>query len=229
MQKILYMDKLYIGHRKRLKERFLKAPNSLQKYELLEMMLFWSAPRRDVKDLAKSILAEFGCFNNLLNVSKERLDEIPGLGDAFYSNLQLIKVILSTVLSEEIEDKPLLGSWNALINYLQFTQGSLATEQLRILFLNSKNILIADELQETGTVDQTPVYPREVIKRCLLHEASAIIIVHNHPSGVTTPSRMDIELTKRIIEACKAVNVSVHDHIIVSKSDFYSFKNHMLI
>ena len=217
------------GHRQRLKERFIKSPSSLHDYEILEMVLFWSIPRKDVKELAKNLLKEFGDISNIVNATHAKLLSIQGVTESVYVNMRLLKEILSRSLQNSVMGKNILSSWNALIEYLQGSQGNMPTEQFRILFLNKKNILIADELQETGTIDQTPVYPREVVKRALFHEASAIILVHNHPSGNPTPSKEDISLTRNIVNACKTMEVLVHDHVIICKHDFYSFKSNQLL
>ena len=218
-----------VGHRQRLKERFIKSPASVHDYEILEMVLFFSIPRRDVKVLAKILLKEFGDISCILNATHDKLLSIEGVTESVYTNIRLIKEILSRSLKHNISNKNILSSWNALIEYLQASQGNMPTEQFRILFLNKKNILIADELQETGTIDQTPVYPREVVKRALFHEATAIILVHNHPSGNPKPSPEDIALTGQISNACQTIGVLVHDHVIICKNDFYSFKSNMLL
>ena len=218
-----------IGHRQRLKERFIKSPSSLHDYEILEMVLFWSIPRKDVKYLAKTLLKEFGDISSIINATHDKLLSIAGVTESVYINIRLLKELLSRSLKNIITDKNILSSWNALIEYLQGSQGNMSTEQFRILFLNKKNILIADELQEAGTIDQTPAYPREVVKRALFHEASAIILVHNHPSGNPKPSSEDIILTGDIANACKTIGVLVHDHVIICKNDFYSFKSNLLL
>ena len=144
-------------------------------------------------------------------------------------NLKIIKELINRVLANQVLKQNVIGSWSALLEYLKFNMSNLRLEQFRVLFLNKKNILIADEIMATGTIDQTPVYPREIIKRILTHEAGAIILVHNHPSGNTKPSNSDIDLTTQIVNACKTVNVSVHDHVIIGKGEFYSFKTNMLL
>ncbi|MFK7967873.1 MAG: RadC family protein [Rickettsiaceae bacterium] len=144
-------------------------------------------------------------------------------------NLKIIKELINRVLANQVLKQNVIGSWSALLEYLKFNMSNLRLEQFRVLFLNKKNILIADEIMATGTIDQTPVYPREIIKRILIHEAGAIILVHNHPSGNTKPSNSDIDLTTQIVNACKTVNVSVHDHVIIGKGEFYSFKTNMLL
>ena len=218
----------FYGHRKRLKEKFLKTTSgNFADYELLELVLFWSVPRRDVKPLAKELLRQFGSLAGIIYADKDKLFKI--ISTSMYVNLKIIKEVIYHVLQHDVINKNVLSSWNALIDYLKTTMGYIKTEQLRILFLNNKNILIADELQSSGTVDQTSVYPREVVKKALFYEASALILVHNHPSGNPTPSKSDIELTQQIILACKTVNVTIHDHVIICKSKFFSFKSNLLI
>ena len=220
----------YVGHRKRQKDKFLKNPaSSFSDYELIELMLFSSIPRKDVKPLAKELLSKFGNLNNLVNTSREKLSEVKGTNQNFFISLQIIKELMNRVLMNQVINTNVIGSWGALLEYFKFNMGNLQIEQFRVLFLNKKNSLIADEIMATGTIDQTPVYPREIIKRILAHEAAAIILVHNHPSGSAKPSSSDIELTAQIVNACKAVHVSVHDHVIIGKSEYYSFKTNMLL
>ncbi len=193
------------------------------------MVLFFSNPRKDVKPLAKTLLKEFGSIAGVINATQDQLLSIEGVTGSTHINFVLLKEVVSRILQHDVVKKNVLSSWNALLDYLKVTMGHAKTEQFRILFLNKKNIIIADELQTLGTIDQTPVYPREVVKRVLFHEASAIILVHNHPSGNPTPSKADINLTSAIIKACSAVGVSVHDHVIVCSNEFYSFKSNLLI
>jgi DNA repair protein RadC len=220
----------YVGHRKRQKDKFLKnPPSTFDDYELLELMLFQVIPRRDVKPLAKELLHKFGNFNNLINLNKEKLSEINGTNENIFLNFQIIKEILNRILAGKVLQQNVISSWGALLEYLKFNMSNLHIEQFRVLFLNKKNILIADEVMATGTIDQTPVYPREIVKRALAHEAGAIILVHNHPSGSPNPSNSDIDLTTHIVNACKTVNVNVHDHVIIGKGEYYSFKTNMLL
>lgn len=220
----------YYGHRRRLKDKFLNSPKgSFTELELLEMFLFWSIPRRDVKPIAKNLINHFGSLSGIMNATQEKLKSIENITQNTYLNIILLKEIIDKILQGNVIKTNILSSWSALIDYLKVSMGKLKTEEFRILFLNKKNILIADELQPYGTVDQTPVYPREIIKRALFHEASALILVHNHPSGNNTPSKADILITKKIIEACKTVNINVHDHIIVTNNSTYSFKSNLLI
>lgn len=211
----------YVGHRKHQKDKFLKnPPHSFSDYELIELMLFQSIPRKDVKPLAKELLNKFGNLNNLINTSRKKLSEVKGITQNFFISLQIIKELMKRVLITQVMNQNVIGSWGALLEYLKFNMGNLQVEQFRVLFLNKKNSLMADKIMATGTIDQTPVYPREIIKRILVHEAGAIILVHNHPSGSAKPSSSDIELTAQIVNACMVVNVSVHDHVIIGKLQF---------
>ncbi len=220
----------YVGHRKRQKEKFLNNSScSFSDYELIELMLFQLIPRKDVKPLAKELLNKCGNLNNLINSNQENLAEVKGFTQSVFMNLKIIKEIINRVLAHQVLNQNVIGSWSALLEYLKFNMSNLRIEQFRVLFLNKKNILIADEIMANGTIDQTPVYPREIIKRILLHEAGSIILVHNHPSGNAKPSNADIDLTTQIINACKTVNVSVHDHVIIGKGEYYSFKTNMLL
>jgi DNA repair protein RadC len=220
----------YSGHRIRIKERFLKSQKgSFSELELLEMMLFWSIPRKDVKPTAKLLMSSFGSIAGIVNAGYDKLSSHKDIAKNTIINMILIKEVLDRILQREIMQKNILSSWSSLIDYLKVSMGSSKTEEFRILFLNKKIILIADEIQPYGTVDQTPIYPREVVKRALFHEASALILVHNHPSGNPDPSSADINVTKQIIEACRTVNISIHDHIIVTSSEIYSFKSNLLL
>jgi DNA repair protein RadC len=219
----------FLGHRSRLKERFMISQNNIPDYEILEMVLFWSIPRKDVKDLAKTLLKEFGNISNIVHAAEDKLLSIEGVTNAVYTNFRLLKEILLRCMQSSILNKNIIASWDALVEYLRVTQGNIKTEQFRVLYLNLKNILIADELQEVGTVDQTAAYPREILKRALFHEAVAIILVHNHPSGNPEPSKADILLTKEIETGCKALSINLYDHVIVSTDNIYSFKSNCLL
>ena len=220
----------YVGHRRRLKDKFLKhPPASVSDYELLELILFQAIPRRDVKPLAKRLLKIFGNFSNLVHADRDKLLLVDEVTESVFLQFGIVREILRRTLFDEIIDKNVISSWGSLLEYLHFNMGFLKVEQFRVLFLNKKNALIADEIMATGTIDQTPVYPREIVKKSLFHEAGAIILVHNHPSGNTTPSTADIDLTTQIVNACKTVNVAVHDHVIIGGGDYYSFKSNMLL
>ncbi|MDW8125056.1 MAG: DNA repair protein RadC [Geminicoccaceae bacterium] len=233
----------YHGHRERLRQRFLGVgPEALADYELLELLLFFSVYRRDTKPLAKEMLARFGSLGGVLAADPARYAEcfglapLPGGADPERARqreddlrftqvlLKAIHALFLRVLKEEIRERPIIGSWNALLDYLKTALAHETSEQFRILFLDKKNILIRDEVQSRGTVDHTPLYPREVVKRALELGACAIIMVHNHPSGDPTPSKPDIEMTRAVVQALAAVGVVVHDHVIVGKNRFSSFR-----
>jgi len=218
------------GHRKRLRERFQNGgADALPDYELLEMILFRAFPRIDTKPLAKRLLAKFGSFADVVSAPAERLKEVDGIGDRAIDELKLIKAAAERLTKGEIKARSALTSWSGVIDYLRLAQGFETREQFRILFLDKKNQLIADEVQGKGTVDHTPVYVREVVKRALELSATAIILVHNHPSGDPTPSRADIDMTKQIIEASRPLGVTVHDHVIVGRNGHASLKALRLI
>src|SRR5262249_39796711 len=204
------------GHRQRLKERFAASgPEGLPDYELLELLLFSAIPRRDTKPIAKRLLERFGSFAEVVNAPAERLKEVDGVGDGAGLQLKLARAAALRLMRTAILQRPVLSTWTAVIDYCRAAMAYEAREQFRILFLDKKNRLVADEVQQTGTVDHTPVYVREVVKRALELSASALILVHNHPSGDPTPSRADIDMTKLIVEAAKPLGIAIHDHIIV--------------
>ncbi len=219
----------YIGHRKRLQQKFLKSSSSVADYELLELILFWSIPRKDIKPLAKQLLNQFGSLNNIINTNPEKILNIIAVNKNVANNFAVLRELIRRILQNKVIKENVISSWNALVDYLKVSMGNMNVEQFRILFLNKKNILLADELQSSGTVDQTSVYPREIVKRVLFYEATAIILVHNHPSGDPTPSKSDIDLTKQIADACAVINVIIHDHVIISSTKFYSFKSNLLL
>ena len=220
----------YLGHRERLRRRFRDAgADALPDYELLELILFRAVPRRDTKPLAKAILAQFGTFAEALNAPEERLKEVPGLGEAAITEIKLVRAAALRLVRGEVLERPVLASWSQMLDYCRASMGFEAKEQFRILFLDKRNQLIADEKQQTGTVDHTPVYPREVVKRALELSATALILVHNHPSGDPTPSRADIQMTQSIVEIAKPLGIEVHDHIIVGKEGYASLKGLKLI
>ena len=215
----------YHGHRERLRERFYSAgPEALSDYELLEMALFPALPRRDTKPLAKALLKEFGSFAEVVHAPVARLREVDGIGEASIHQIKLLAAAASRVAKGEIRRKIALSSWNDVIDYCRTGMAFSDKEQFRLLFLDKRNQLIADEIQQTGTIDHTPVYPREVIKRALELSATALILVHNHPSGDPTPSQADIQITKAIVQIATPLGISVHDHIIVGKNGHASLK-----
>ena len=219
----------YHGHRERLRQRFLKAPDSLADYEVLEMLLFNAIPQRDTKPLAKELIAKFGGLSEVLNAEEARLREIKGVKDRAVVELRLAREAGLRLSQSNMKKKDVIGSWAALLDYCAKAMAHNPVEQFRILFLDRKNHLIADEVQQKGTVDHTPVYPREVVKRALDLNASALILVHNHPSGDPTPSNADIEMTKRIVETAKPLGTEVHDHLVVGKGRHASFRSLGLI
>jgi DNA repair protein RadC len=220
----------YLGHRERLRARFRQAgPDALSDYELLELVLFRAIPQRDVKPLAKSLVAKFGSFAEVISAPAARLGEIKGLGEASITDLKIVQAAASRLARGELRRRPILSSWSSVLDYCRTTMAFADKEQFRILFLDKRNQLIADEVQQTGTVDHTPVYPREVVKRALELSATALILVHNHPSGDPTPSRADIQMTQSIVEVAAPLGISVHDHIIVAKDGHASFKGLKLI
>ena len=220
----------YLGHRERLRRRFRDAgADALPDYELLELILFRAVPRRDTKPLAKAILAQFGTFAEALNAPEERLKEVPGLGEAAITEIKLVRAAVLRLARGEVLERPVLASWSQVLDYCRASMGFEAKEQFRILFLDKRNQIIADEVQQKGTVDHTPVYVREVVKRALELSATAIVLVHNHPSGDPTPSRADIEMTKQIVSSAKNLGIVVHDHIIVGKQGHASFRGLGLI
>lgn len=213
-------------HRKRLRERFLSGgARALPDYELLELVLFRAIPRRDVKPLAHQLLDLFGDFNGVLSAPRDRLAAIPGVGEAVICEIKIIEAAAHRLSRARIMGRQVLSSWNALLDYCHTTMAHRETEQFRIFFLDRKNALIADEEQARGTVDHVPVYPREVVKRALQLNASALILVHNHPSGDPTPSQSDIAMTQQIYAASETMGITLHDHIIIGKSCELSFRS----
>ncbi len=215
----------YLGHRERLRERFRKGgADALAEYELIELILFRAMPRRDVKPLAKNLLARFGCFAGAVSARPERLREIEGLGEAAIVELKIVEAAAKRLAKSAIENRLSLSSFSAVVDYCRTAMAFLDHEEFRVLFLDKKNHLIADEVQGVGTVDHAPVYPREIMRRALELSASAIILVHNHPSGDPQPSAEDIHLTQQIVAVGKPLNVAVHDHLIIGKHGHVSLK-----
>jgi DNA repair protein RadC len=220
----------YHGHRERLRGRFREAgPEALSDYELLELLLFRAQPRRDVKPLAKTLLETFGSFAEVISAPEKRLAEVKGLGQAGIAELKIVQAAASRFLRGAVKKRPALSSSASVLDYCRSAQAFAEREEFRILFLDKRNQLIADEVQQTGTVDHTPVYPREVVKRALELSATAIILVHNHPSGDPTPSHADIQMTKQIVAVAGPLGISVHDHLIVGKDGHASLKGLRLI
>ncbi len=213
------------GHRDRLRDRFAQAGEAaLADYELLELVLFRTIPRRDVKPLAKTLLARFGSLSQVLNAPPHLLAEVDGMGRSTALDFRILTALQQRTLRQEFRGRDLLSSWAALLDYCRAAMAHETREQFRILFLDKKNALIADEVQQTGTIDHTPVYPREVVRRALELSATALILVHNHPSGDPAPSRADIDMTKTIAATAKPLGIALHDHLIIGRSGHTSFK-----
>jgi DNA repair protein RadC len=193
-------------------------------YELLELVLFRAIPRQDVKPLARLLLDTFGDFNRVISASPARLSAVKGIGDAVIQELKIIEASAQRLMRAKVINRPVLSSWDALVDYCHTAMSHRETEQFRILFLDRKNVLIADEEQAKGTVDHVPVYPREVVKRALELNASALILVHNHPSGDPTPSDADITMTAQVQDAAQVLGITLHDHLIIGKSRELSFR-----
>jgi DNA repair protein RadC len=212
-------------HRKRLRERFMAGGAlAIPDYELLELVLFRAIPRQDVKPLARLLIDTFGDFNRVLSANPTQLTQVDGVGDAVVVELKLVEAAAHRLSRAKVMQRDVVSSWDALLDYCHTTMAHRDTEQFRILFLDTKNVLIADEEQAQGTLDHVPVYPREIVKRALELNAAALILVHNHPSGDPTPSPADIEMTRKIDLATNALGVTVHDHLIIGKSCELSFR-----
>ncbi len=215
----------YTNHRQRLRARFMRAgANALADYEMLELVLFRAIPRRDVKPIAKRLLAEFGDFNRVISAPAARLAKVPGVGTAAVQELKIVEAAAQMLGQARVLGQNAITSWSSLMEYCKTVMAHRETEQFRVLYLDRKNTLIADEPQAVGTVDHVPVYPREVVKRALELNASSLILVHNHPSGSPDPSDEDIIMTNRMVDAAKALGMAVHDHIIIGKEQDASFK-----
>ncbi|MEO1039249.1 MAG: DNA repair protein RadC [Pseudomonadota bacterium] len=215
----------YVGHRDRLRARFSEAGGeALADYELLELFLFRSIPRRDVKPLAKALIARFGDLGRVVSAHLDQLTEIDGVSEKTALDLKLLHAASVRVAKEQLTGRAVISSWSALLDYVRTALQHASTEEFRVLFLDKKNRLIGDEFQARGTVDHAPVYPREIVKRALALDASALILVHNHPSGDPTPSQADILMTQRIAEAARPFDIVVHDHLIVARDKTASFK-----
>jgi DNA repair protein RadC len=215
----------YHGHRERLRGRFREAGgDAISDYELLELVLFRALPRRDVKPLAKSLIVRFGSFGEVIAAPWLRLAEVDGLGDAAITELKVVEAAAQRLARGEVRRRPVLSSWTTVLDYCRTMMAFAEREQFRILFLDKRNQLIADEVQQVGTVDHTPAYPREVVKRALELSATAVVLVHNHPSGDPTPSRADVEITRQIAYIAKSLGIAVHDHVIVGRNGHTSLK-----
>lgn len=212
-------------HRKRLRARFMEGgAAAMPEYELLELVLFRAIPRQDVKPLARRLLDTFGDFNRVITAPVARLMALHGVGEAVVQELKIVEAAAQRMARARVMQRPILSSWDALLDYCHTAMAHRETEQFRILFLDRKNVLIADEEQARGTVDHVPVYPREVVKRALELNASALILVHNHPSGDPTPSDADVAMTHQIQTAAEALGITLHDHLIIGKERELSFR-----
>ncbi len=214
------------GHRMRLRARFAKGGSeAMPDYELLEMTLFAALPRRDTKPLAKALLARFGSFAEVIAAPRARLLEVKGVGDSVVHHLKIVEAAAQRLAKSRVIGRPALSSWAALLDYCTAAMARAQTEEFRVLFLDRRNVLVADEVQNRGTIDHTPVYPREIIKRALELGASSLILVHNHPSGDPTPSKTDITMTREIAGAARALSIAVHDHLVIGRGGHASFKS----
>lgn len=219
-----------LGHRKRLRERFLKdLGSSMADYELLELILTQAIPRGDVKPLAKRLIKEFGSYANVLSAPPASLIKIEGIGEAAIAAIKLSQQSALRLLKQEAFAGHILDNWEKLLDYIQASMSREKVEQLRVLYLNQKNHLLADEIQNIGTVNHTPFYPREIIRQALNISAIAIIIIHNHPSGDPTPSADDITMTRELRDAGRTMGITLHDHIIVGNDGYVSFRNQNLL
>jgi DNA repair protein RadC len=213
------------GHRERLRVRFLAGgAEPLPDYELLELVLFRSLPRRDVKPIAKRLISRFGSFAEVIGAPLERLREIDGVGDSTALDLKIIGAAGQRIARGGVAKRQILGSWSSVIEYCRASMAFAEREEFRILFLDKRNQLIADEVQQRGTVDHTPVYPREIVRRALELSATALILVHNHPSGDPSPSQADIRMTLEIQQIARPLGISIHDHVIVGRNGHASLK-----
>lgn len=212
-------------HRQRLRERFARGGESaVEDYELFELVLFRAIPRQDVKPLARKLLDTFGDFNGAVSAPRESLARVKGVGEAVITELKVVEAAAHRLAQTRVIDRQAISGWDALVNYCRTVMAHRETEQFRILFLDRKNVLIADEAQARGTVDHVPVYPREVVKRALELNASALILVHNHPSGDPAPSDTDIAVTRQIQEAAEVLSITLHDHLVVGVTGEFSFR-----
>jgi DNA repair protein RadC len=220
----------HLGHRDRLRARFAEARGEgMADYEFLELLLFRSIPRRDVKPIAKRLIKRFGSFAEVLAAPPHLLTDIEGVGESVALDLKIVEASAKRLARGAVAKRPVLSSWSSVLEYCRTAMAFSDREEFRLLFLDKRNALIADELQQRGTVDHTPVYPREVVKRALDLAATAVILVHNHPSGDPTPSSADISMTRQIIDVAKPLGIAVHDHIIVGREGHASMKGLRLI
>ena len=216
----------FLGHRERLRERFMTGgAGALADYELLELLLAFVIPRQDTKPLAKRLIAEFGSFAAAISAEPRRLAAVNGVGERTAVMLKTVQAAAHKLAQGQVTGRDAIGSWTQLMDYCQARLGHAGVEEFHVLFLDRKNNLIADEAQQRGTVDHAPVYPREVVKRALELGATALILVHNHPSGDPTPSRADVDMTKQVIQAAQPLGIVVHDHVVIARGRHASFKS----
>ncbi|RLJ52058.1 DNA repair protein RadC [Litoreibacter meonggei] len=214
------------GHRQRVRDRFLiSGGDATPESELLELVLFRAIPRREVRSLARRLLATFGDFNSVISASSNRLSAVQGVGSSVIQELKIVEAAAQTMARAKVMHRDVLSSWDALLEYCRTKMAYMEREQFRVLFLDRRNRLMADEALQTGTVDHVPVYPREVVKRALELNACALILVHNHPSGDATPSEDDIAMTRQIRKGADALGLTLHDHLIIGSSGSYSFRS----
>ncbi len=216
----------FLGHRQRLRDRFMAGgPAALADYELLELLLAFVIPRQDTKPLAKRLIAEFGSFAAAISAEPRRLAEVSGVGERTISMLKVVQAAAQKLAQGQVVGRNAIGSWSQLMDYCQAKIGHAGIEEFHVLFLDRKNNLIADEAQQRGTVDHAPVYPREVVKRALELGATALILVHNHPSGDPKPSQADIDMTRQVVQAAKPLGIVIHDHVVIGRGRHASFKS----
>ncbi len=219
-----------VGHRKRLRDKILASgANSLADYELLEAMLFAANPRQDVKPIAKALIKKFGSINKVVGADDSALKGIEGVGESVIATLRVLKTTCERMVKDELKQKPVIDSWLALVDYCKLAMKDRKTEEFRVLYMNSRNMLIDDVVMQEGTVNHTHAYPREVVKKALDFGAASLILVHNHPSGEASPSKADIELTRQMQTAAEALSVKLQDHLIIGGNDHFSFRAHGLI
>ena len=219
------MPSYIAGHRKRLRDRFRDGgARAMPDYEMLELILFRALPRQDVKPLAHDLIKRFGDFNRVITAPDTHLRQVNGVGEAVITELKIVEGAAQRLARARVMQRPVISSWDAVLDYCHTTMAHRETEHFRVLFLDRKNTLIADEEQAKGTVDHVPVYPREIVKRALELNASALILVHNHPSGDPTPSQSDIDMTAQVQTACDALGLVLHDHLIIGKEQELSFR-----
>jgi DNA repair protein RadC len=218
------------GHRTRMRQRLLKAgPDALADHEMLEMILFIALPRRDTKPIARDLLTRFRSFGGVLGAPESELRSIDGMGEAGTAAVKLVQASALRMMRQDVAEQPVLSTWDRLMDYLTAAMGHERTEQFRVLFFDGRNKLIADEIQGLGTINHAPAYPREVVRRCLELHASAVVLAHNHPSGDPAPSREDVAMTAEIAKAAALMGIAVHDHIVIGRGKWLSFRGENLM